>query len=116
MSLFTEAMEEFVFLNKSMVSDGYGGYKVTYTDGVTIKAALTLDNSTQAMQAQAAGATDLYTLYTTKAINLQYHDVLRRKLDNKIIRVTTDGDDDKTPVSAGLNMRKVRAEEWVLPT
>lgn len=116
MSLFTEAMEEFVVLNKAIVPDGYGGYKNTYTDGVTIKAALVKDNSTEAMQAQAAGATDLYTIYTTKALNLQYHDVLRRKLDNKIIRVTTDGDDDKTPNSAGLDMRKVRAEEWVLPT
>lgn len=115
MSLLTEAMEDFTVLNESIVDDGYGGYTRAYTDGVTIKAALTFDSSIEAMQAQAAGATELYTITTTKAINLQYHDVLRRALDGKILRVTTDGDDNKTPASAGLNMRQVRAEEWEIP-
>jgi hypothetical protein len=47
-------------------------------------------------------------------MNLQYHDIFRRVEDGKIFRVTSDGDDKKTPESATLNMREVTAEEWSL--
>ena len=61
-----------------------------------------------------AAFTALYTVTTKKAINLQYHDVFKRLTDSKIFRVTSDGDDKHTPKSAGLNMRQVSAEEWIL--
>ena len=48
-------------------------------------------------------------------MTLEYHDVFRRSSDNKIFRVTSDGDDRKTPTSAKLDMRQVTAEEWELP-
>lgn len=115
MSLLTSAMERCTMLDKSTVLDGYGGYAATWTDGVPFDAAIVLDNSIEAQTAQAAGVTGVYTVTTTKALNLQYHDVFRREADGKIFRVTTDGDDQKTPASAHLNMRVVRAEEWVLP-
>lgn len=115
MSLLTEAMEQCVLMDKSTVDDGYGGYISSWTDGAKFKAAMTVDNSTEAMTAQAAGVTAMYTVTTEKQMNLQYHDVFRRLSDGKIFRVKTDGDDVKTPSSAGLNMRQVRAEEWVLP-
>jgi hypothetical protein len=57
--------------------------------------------------------TGLYTIITEKNINLQYHDVVKRLRDEKIFRVTSDGDDKRTPASAGLNMRNVSAEEWI---
>jgi hypothetical protein len=53
---------------------------------------------------------------TRKTKLLEYHDVFRRESDSKIFRVTSDGDDKHTPESAGLNMRQVTAEEFVLPT
>jgi hypothetical protein len=58
--------------------------------------------------------TGLYTITTAKNINLQFHDVFRRDEDQKVFRVTSDGDDKHTPDSAGLNMRQVSAEEWTL--
>ena len=79
-------------------------------------AAIVLDNSTQAKIAAVQGVTALYTVTTRKNINLQYHDVFRRESDGKIFRVTSDGDDKKTPASASLNMRQVSAEEWKLQT
>ena len=115
MSLLSEAMEQCVMMDKSTAEDGYGGYSSAWTDGARFKAAMVVDNSTEALTAQAAGVTALYTVTTEKQMNLQYHDVFRRLSDGKIFRVTTDGDDVKTPASAGLNMRQVRAEEWVLP-
>lgn len=114
MSLLSDAMEKCVIINRLRVNDGYGGYKTEWVDGAEFQAAITLDSSTQAKLAEASGVTALYTIITGREINLQYHDVLRRESDGKIFRITSDGDDKKTPRSAGLNMRDVSAEEWRL--
>ena len=116
MSLLSEAMESCTMLDRATVDDGYGGYKSVYSDGVSFSAALVLDNSLQARVAAKQGVTGLYTVTTVKELNLQYHDVFRRNSDGKLFRVTSDGDDKKTPASASLNMRQVSAEEWTLPS
>lgn len=115
MSLLDNAMEKCVLLDKTTASDGRGGYIPTWTDGAEFYAAITYDTSMQARIAEAQGVKNLYTVTTRKAMNLQYHDVFRRKEDNKLFRVTSDGDDNKTPPTAGLNMRQVTAEEYQLP-
>lgn len=116
MSLLENAMEDCVIMNKTIVDDGYGGYITRYVDGVGFKAAIVLNNSMEAKIAEQQGVTALYTVTTTKALNLQYHDVFKRVSDEKIFRVKSDGDDKKTPSSATLDMRQVSAEEWRLPT
>ena len=116
MSLLSEAMDICTMLDKRTVADGYGGYITQYTDGASFMAAIVLDNSMQARIAEQQGVTGLYTVTTKKALNLQYHDAFRRERDGKVFRVTSDGDDKKTPNSATLDMRQVSAEEWSLPT
>ena len=115
MSLLSAAMEECIILNKSTVDDGYGGYVTVWTEGAHFNAAIVLNSSMEARIAEQQGVTALYTITTSKALNLQYHDVLKRVSDGKIFRVTSDGDDSKTPPSATLDMRQVSAEEWKLP-
>ena len=115
MSLLVESMESCTLIDKTTMPDGYGGIIPTWTDGAGFKAAIVYNNSMQARTAAVEGVTALYTVTTTKAVNLQYHDVFRRESDGKIFRVTSDGDDNKTPVSAGLNMRQVSAEEFEIP-
>lgn len=115
MSLLSEAMETCIMMDRQTTPDGYGGYISTYVAGAEFVAAIVLDNSIEARKAEQAGVTALYTVTTRKAMNLQYHDVFKRKRDNKIFRVTSDGDDKLTPKSAALNMRQVSAEEWELP-
>lgn len=102
-------------LDKRTAPDGRGGIVPTWEQGAAFDAAITYDSSIQARTAEAQGVTALYTVTTTKAVNLQYHDVFRRLEDGKIFRVTSDGDDNKTPKTAGLNMRQVTAEEFELP-
>lgn len=114
MSLLSEAMEACVILDKSTTADGYGGVNTTWVEGAPFNAALVLDTSLQAKVAEKQGVTGLYTVTTEKSIVLQYHDVFMRKSDNKIFRVTSDGDDKRTPASAMLNMRQVSAEEFHL--
>lgn len=114
MTLLAEAMETCIMLDKSTVADGYGGYVTVWSDGAEFKCAIVLDTSMEARTAEKAGVTSLYTVTTAKAMNLQYHDVFRRARDNKVFRVTSDGDDKITPDSATLDMRQVSAEEWSL--
>ena len=116
MSLLQEAMESCVMLNKVTGLDGYGGRKDTWVESdATFDAAIVFDTSMQARRANAEGVKSLYTVTTEKEFVLEYHEVFKRVEDGKIFRVTSDGDDKHTPVSANLNMRQVTAEEWSLP-
>lgn len=115
MSLLSEAMTRCVMINKTKSNDGYGGVITTWSDGASFDAAITFDSSMQARLAGQSGVTSLYTVTTRKDIVLEYHEVFKRLSDNKIFRVTSDGDDKYTPASATLNMRQVTAEEWTLP-
>ena len=112
--LLHDSMENCVMLNKQTTSDGYGGYETTWVDGAEFKAAIVLDTSIQAKVAEQQGVTGIYTITTSRALNLQYHDVFRRVRDGKIFRVTSDGDDKLTPASATLDMRQVSGEEFKL--
>lgn len=116
MSLLDEYMENCVMIDKTTVSDGRGGFDYAFVEGAEFQAAITLDNSIQAKIAEQQGVTGIYSVTTQKSINLQYHDIFRRSSDGKVFRVTSDGDDKKTPPSATLNMRQVSAEEYTLPS
>lgn len=113
-SLLDDALESCIMIDKTTVPDGYGGYKPTWVEGAIFQAAIVLDTSMQAKLAESQGVTGLYTVTTKRAMNLQYHDVFKRQSDGKIFRVTSDGDDKKTPKKAKLDMRQVSAEEWEL--
>ena len=114
MSLLDEAMETCVFLDKQRTDDGYGGYKTVWNEGAEFKAAIVLDTSLEARVADVQGVTSLYTVTTQRDLVLEYHEVFKRISDDKIFRVTSDGDDKATPKSARLDMRQVTAEEWEL--
>ena len=116
MSLLSDAMEKCIILDKQSVADGYGGRITSWVEGAEFQAAIVLDSSMEARIAEKQGVTALYTITTQKNMNLQYHEVFKRARDNKIFRVTSDGDDKLTPASASLNMRQVSAEEWELPS
>lgn len=117
MSLLSEAMEKCYFYTKTIVPDGYGGYKTAYVknEETPFYCAITFDTSIEARRADKEGVKSLYTVTTQKNLTLEYHDVFERDRDNKIFRVTSDGDDKFTPSSATLDMRQVTAEEWELP-
>lgn len=115
MSLLDEYMENCIMIDKRTVPDGYGGYTTEWVEGAPFKSAIVIDSSIEAKRAEKEGVTGIYTVTTSKALNLQYHDVFKRLSDGKIFRVTSDGDDKKTPTSATLDMRQVSAEEFELP-
>ena len=100
MSLLDDAFETFEILDRTTTEDGYGGIITTYVAGAKFQAVAVFNNSTEARVAAVQGAVDRYRITTRKSVILQYHDVIRRLSDSKIFRVTTDGDDVKTPPSA----------------
>lgn len=114
MSLLDANFEKLTIINKSVVDDGYGGVTTQWTDGASIAGALVHNTSTEAMIAQEMGATSVYTLTVRRAIELDYHTVFRRESDSQIFRVTSNSDDNKTPVGAGLDMRQYSCERWTL--
>lgn len=114
MSLLSSAFETFTVQNKTASPDGYGGIITTWSDGAPIQATATFDTSMGARTADKQGVTSLYTITTKKNIKLEYHDVIKRKSDGKIFRITSDGDDKYTPESASLDMRQVTAEEFLI--
>lgn len=115
MSLVDNAMEKTYIMDKITAPDGRGGVITTYKEGAEIKVAYSFDTSVEARVAEQAGTNNRFTLTTKKSVNLQYHDIVKRDRDGKIFRVTSDGDDNKTPSSASIDMRQVEAEEWTLP-
>ena len=114
MSLLDIYMQEFILYNEAIVDDGYGGYKTTWTEGIHFQGALKVNNSMESQLAQKQGVTAIYTLTTSRSLTLKYHNVIKRVTDGKVFRITSDGDDVKTPTSTILDMRQVSAEEWRL--
>lgn len=114
MSLLNNAFEDFVCLAHSKVDDNSGGYTTEWTDGATIQGAMVFENSQETKTGHEMRVASDYSFITRKNVILNYHDVLRRKSDNKIFRITSDGDDLATPSTATLDMRLVSAEEWKL--
>lgn len=113
MGLLDEAYEPFVMMDQHSTLDSYGTPKRTWAEGAEFEAAATFDTSIQARVAGVQGVTSLYTVTTPKAVTLQYYDVIKRLSDGLILRVTSRGQDKKTPESAALDMRQVTAEEYV---
>lgn len=114
MSLLKEAMTDVVLLDKKREPDGEGGFIVSWIESVIFQAAITFDASMESRIAEKQGVSSRYTITTPKSAKLEFHDVIKRKRDGKIFRITSDGDDKVTPSSASFQFSQVTAEEWVL--
>lgn len=112
--LMNDFAEECTLLEKTRVHDGEGGWTTNWVDGLEFVAAITYDTTIQARVAESEGMRATYTVTTDKATQLDFHDVFRRKRDGQIFRVTSQGDDKRTPPSATFQVSQVAAEEWSL--
>ena len=97
------------------LSDGMGGTRSRWIIGDYFEAALALERSVPGRRADGDCANDVYSVLTGRQVALGFHDVFRRLTDGAVFRVTSEGIDDATPTSAGLGLRHVTAERWVLP-
>ena len=111
MSLMSAAFEDCVTLIPTLTPDSAGSQTVTWAEGVPFKAAFDFQASMEARIAEKQGVTGLWDIYVERSVNLEFHNVFKRKSDGQIFRVTSK-DDKKTPKGAGLNLRLLAAEEW----
>ena len=112
--LMKDFLEDCTLLEKTRVPDGEGGWTIKWVDGMEFQAAITYDTTMQARVAESEGMTATYTVTTETAMMLDFHDVFRRKRDGQVFRVTSQGDDKKTPERASFQVSQVAAEEWTL--
>lgn len=116
LSLIESMMEDFFFLNHVREDDPYGGYLDTWVEGATFQAAVIKNSTTQAQIAEKQGIEEIFTIVTKKTVMLDFHDVVKRKSDNAIFRVTSRAVDSSAPAESTVPIVKVSAERWVLPT
>ena len=114
-NLLQQMMEECLILNHVRTDDVFGGYKEAWEEGASFYAAIGKNVSPEQLVAEQQGISEQFTVVVDDTLVLDYHDVFKRKSDNKIFRVTSDGDDKHTPNSSALDMRQVSAEEYTLP-
>lgn len=112
MSLVDNAMEKTIIVDKTTTLDEYGSVKTVWKEGAEIMAAFSFNSSTEARIAAQQGVVNRFTILTNKAVVLQFPDVVKRASDGKYFRITSDGKDNRTPKTAGLDLRAVEAEEW----
>lgn len=111
MGLVDSAMEKTYIMDKTTTLDDYGSVKTVWVEGAEIQAAYSFNSSTQARIAAQQGVNNRFTILTRKSVVLQYPDVVKRASDGKYFRITSDGNDNRTPNSAGLDLRAVEAEQ-----
>ena len=101
-------------LDKVRVSDGEGGFTTSWQEGAEFDAAIVKDTSLEARIAEKDGLTNTYTVTTSVNAALDFHDVFKRLSDSQVFRVTSNGDDKRTPSVASFQFEQVTAEEWRL--
>lgn len=116
MTLLDSMMDDCVLLNRIRTDDSYGGYTETWQDGATFKATVIKNSTTEAQIAQKQGISELFTVVVHKSFRLDFHDVFRRVKDGAIFRVTSNQTDSEAPQESTVQIGKVTAEKWVLPT
>jgi hypothetical protein len=106
----------FQIYNLIIQNDRYGAYASTYVPGAIFEGVLVLDDSINARIAEKQGVTGLYQMTFEKELYLPWHTVIKKidgeKLVGTFFRVTSK-DENATPSSTPLNLRKVIMEEYV---
>lgn len=114
MTLVDTFKEPCVLMEKRRVGDGEGGWTTTWVDGAAFDAAIVRDATLAARVAEKEGVSNVYTVTAGTDARLGFHDVFRRVGDGQVFRVTSNGDDMRTPDRATFSFEQVSAEEWSL--
>ena len=116
MSLLSSMMEDCRLMDKTSVNGGLLGRQDTYAPGAAFKATIIKASSEQALLAEKQGVGEVFTVVTEKGFGLAFHDVFRRESDQAIFRVISNQRDSEAPAASTVQIGKVTAERWVLPS
>ena len=116
MSLLDSMMDQCMMLDKVSVSDGMGGFTWTWTEGATYSATIVKNGDAETRVAEVNGAAEQFTVIVNRGITLEYHDVFKRLRDNSVFRVTGRTMDNEAPDASTVQIAKVQAERWSIPS
>jgi len=114
MNLLTQMMEECVIMNRIREDDDFGGYKETWQEGATFRAAIAKAGSVEQLVAEKKGVSESFTVVVNRGFELDYHDVFRRLSDQAVFRVTSRTVDSTAHPASTVKIAKVTAERWEL--
>lgn len=114
MTLIDAFKEPCVLMERQRVSDGEGGWTTSWVEGAAFDAAIVRDTTLAARVAEKEGVSNVYTVTTDTNAHLEFYDVFKRVSDGQVFRVTSNGDDARTPDAATFQFEQVSAEEWRL--
>lgn len=103
--------EQFIVLKKERVSDGMGGFKITYTEKGLIYGVVSATNSTEMRIAEQQGNKILYSFNTRKDSEVEYQNFIKRVSDNSCYRITSNSADLITPKMSRMNFKVLYAEK-----
>ena len=90
MSFFYDAFKDFTIKNRSVVSDGEGGYITTWTDGAVVKMSLTLGSAQEAREALSQRLNATFTAALPIDTPVKRDDYLQSVDTGDIYRRTTE--------------------------
>lgn len=113
--LMDEYNAKCVLLVKTRQDDPVGGYQTVWADGIEFDAAWEYESAPEIVVAEQQGVSRIYRIYIDPTLDLEYHEVFRRKDNGQIYRVTNPGTDRRTPSFSRINKRLIEVEKWDLP-
>ena len=113
-TLYERLYESFRHIEAASTADSEGARNTAWTAGDTFSAVAVFTQSSEKQTGAAAGVSSRYQIYAPKTVTLNYHDIVQRIRDSKILRIVSDGDDVVTPEMASMSFFRVDAEEWEL--
>lgn len=95
-------------VTRTKVSDGFGGVKVTWTDGESLRAGISMNSAPEYQIAMQKGLQRSFTVVTAADVILRQGDYLRTRYG--LLRIVTNNADMQTPAVATLAYRQCVAE------
>lgn len=105
---------DFVFMIKRKKPDGAGGFITTWEEGAPFTAIVKHDTTIEAQIAEKDETASTYTLFVDRKNILEAGDVIKRIEDGKVLMITSDSLDSRTPNSAQIDLASVTAKKWKL--
>ena len=105
--------KDFCMVDKTSVPDGAGGFNVRYTDGATFTCVQRHDSTIEAQVAEKADAAATYTIFADKSLTFDYYDIIKRKSDGQLFRIT-EPYSKITPGISGLELQSIKCEKFNL--
>ena len=110
--LWESFLEPCIKQTLNRVSDGQGGFHLNLSDDLEFMAAIVKDGTPEEIVAEKEITRASYTVTVKEDIVLKYHDIIKRKRDNKIFRIVSDHIDTQPPDVASFKFSQVNAEEY----